>query len=110
MKINVIERKIVLSMREVKAAACYGSDMYYKVTLARKDNPDFEVIVNKNYQAHQNHGLTYEVMESEIRAFDEDGSLLEEFHMLRYSARTYGYVLKWYTAKMAYYKYVPEAV
>ena len=37
-------------------------------------------------------------------------SLLEEFHMLRYSARTYGYVLKWYTAKMAYYKYVPEAV
>ena len=48
MKINVVERKIVLSMREVKAAACYGSDMYYKVTLARKDNPDFEVIVNKN--------------------------------------------------------------
>ena len=110
MKSNVIERKIVLSMREVKAAACYGSDMYYKVTLARKDNPDFDVVVSKNYLAHQNHGLTYKVMESEIRAYDEDGSLLEEFQRLRYTSRSYGYVLKWYTAKMAYYKYVPEAV
>ncbi len=110
MKINVIERKIVLSMREVKAAACYGSDMYYKVSLAQKDYPGFDVVVNKNYRNNQSQGLTFEVMESEIRAYDEDGSLLEEFQMLRYTSRSYGYVLKWYTAKMAYYKYVPEAV
>ena len=110
MKINVIERKIVLSMREVKAASCYGSDMYYKVSLARKDYPGFDVVVNKNYRDNQTHGLTYDVMEAEIRAFDEDGTLLEEFFMLRYSAKSYGYVVKWYTTKMAYYKYVPEAV
>lgn len=64
--------------------------MYYKVTLARKDNPDFDVVVSKYYRANQSQGLTYEAMEAEIRA--------------------YGYVLKWYTAKMAYYKYTPEAM
>lgn len=110
MKINVVDRKIVISQRELKAASIYGSDMYYKITLARKDNPDFDIVVNKQYYAHHNQGLTYEVMEAEIRAFDEDGALLEEFHMLRYSSRAYGYVLKWYTAKMAYYKYTPEAM
>ena len=110
MKINVVDRKIVISKSELKAASIYGSDMYYKVTLARKDNPDFDVVVSKYYRANQAQGLTYEAMEAEIRTYDEDGSLLEEFHMLRYSSRAYGYVLKWYTAKMAYYKYTPEAM
>ena len=110
MKINVVERKIVLSQRELHAASYYGSDMYYKVSLARKDYPDFDVVVDKKYRTNQSLGLTFEVMESEIRAYDEDGSLLEEFQMLRYTSRSYGYVLKWYTAKMAYYKYVSEAV
>lgn len=110
MKINVIERKIVLSQRELEAASHYGSDMYYKVSLARKDNPDFDVVVDKKYRPNQSLGLTFEVMESEIRAYDEDGSLLEEFQMLRYTSRSYGFIVKWYTTKMAYYKYVPEAV
>ena len=50
MKINVVERKIILSQRELHAASYYGSDMYYKVSLARKDYPDFDVVVDKKYR------------------------------------------------------------
>ena len=55
MKINMFEREIILTKKEMTAASRYGSDAYKELQNARRDYPGYEVvIVNKTVKTQNN--------------------------------------------------------
>ena len=62
MKVNMFERTIVLTKKEMTAASRYGSDAYKELQNARRDNPGFEVVTvtrTVKTQRETYKGLTY---------------------------------------------------
>ena len=87
MKVNMFERKIVLTKKEMSAASRYGSDAYKELQNARRDNPGFQVIVATHKVKTQREtykGLTYEYMERYIDSHDDDErTIWAEYKMYR---------------------------
>ena len=86
MTINYSSRTILLTKKFAKAAEKFGSDEYKDFQEARRDNPTFKVVIVARKAADKKDsykGLTYEYMEKYIKAHDEDGSIMEEYKMLR---------------------------
>ena len=87
MKINLTERTIVLTKKEMTAASRYGSDAYKELQNARRDNPGFEIVtitrtVKTQRETHK--GLTYEYMERYIESHDDDKrTIWAEYKMYR---------------------------
>lgn len=87
MKVNMFERKIVLTKKEMTAASRYGSDAYKALQEARRDNPGYEVVivtrtVKKERETYK--GLTYEYMEQYIKTHDgEESSTWRDYHIYR---------------------------
>ena len=74
MKVNMFERTIVLTKKEMTAASRYGSDAYKELQNARRDNPGFEVVTISRVVKTQREtykGLTYEYMEKYIKSHDD---------------------------------------
>lgn len=87
MKINMFEREIVLTKKEMTAASRYGSDAYKELQNARRDYPGYEVvIVTKTVKTQREtyKGLTYEYMERYIESHDdEERTIWAEYKMYR---------------------------
>ena len=74
MKVNMFERTIVLTKKEMTDASRYGSDTYKELQNARRDNPSYEVVIvtrNVKTQRETYKGLTYEYMEKYIKSHDD---------------------------------------
>ena len=74
MKVNMFERTIVLTKKEMTAASRYGSDAYKELQNARRDNPGFEVVTvtrTVKTQRETYKGLTYAYMEKYIKTHDD---------------------------------------
>ena len=74
MKVNMFERTIVLTKKEMTAASRYGSDAYKELQNARRDNPGFEVVTvtrTVKTQRETYKGLTYAYMEKYIKSHDD---------------------------------------
>ena len=87
MKVNMFERTIVLTKKEMTAARHYGSDAYKKLQDARRDNPGYEVItVTKTVKTQREtyKGLTYAYMEKYIKTHDDaEKTIWTEYMMYR---------------------------
>ena len=87
MKINMFEREIVLTKKEMTAASRYGSDAYKELQNARRDYPGYEVvIVTKTVKTQREtyKGLTYEYMEKYIKTHDDEaGTIWREYKIFR---------------------------
>lgn len=87
MKVNMFERKIVLTKKEMTAASRYGSDAYKALLDARRDNPGYEVIIvtrTVKTQRETYKGLTYEYMEKYIKTHDDaEKTIWAEYMMYR---------------------------
>ena len=86
MKINMFEREIVLTKKEMTAASRYGSDAYKELQNARRDYPGYEVvIVTRTVKTEREtyKGLTYEYMEKYIKTHDEEGTIWREYMIFR---------------------------
>ena len=86
MKVNMFERKIVLTKKEMTAASRYGSDAYKELQNARHDNPGFEIVTitrTIKTQRETYKGLTYEYMEKYIKSHDEEGTIWREYQIYR---------------------------
>lgn len=82
--INTKARTIVITKKFEKAAGRFGSDEYKELREAKLDNPGFKVVVRTVKQKKETYkGLTYDYMEMYIEKHDEDGSIMEEYKMLR---------------------------
>ena len=87
MFINVKKNAIVLSKKEAKAAAKFGTTEYKQLQEARRDYPTFSVVtVTRKTTAKKNtfKGLTYEYMKKYIQTHDDEkGSNMAVFMELR---------------------------
>ena len=87
MKINMFERTIVLTKKEMNAASRYGSDAYKELQNARRDNPDYRVVtVTKTVKTQREtyKGLTYAYMEKYIKTHDDaEETIWAEYMMYR---------------------------
>lgn len=87
MRINLTERTIVLTKKEMTAASRYGSDAYKALQAARYDNPGYEVIVvtrTVKTQRETYKGLTYAYMEKYIKSHDDEKETIwAEYKMYR---------------------------
>ena len=87
MKINMFERTIVLTKKEMNAASRYGSVAYKELQNARRDNPDYRVVtVTKTVKTQREtyKGLTYAYMEKYIKTHDDaEKTIWTEYMMYR---------------------------
>ena len=87
MKVNMFERTIVLTKKEMTAASRYGSDAYMELQNARRDNPGFEVVTvtrTVKTQRETYKGLTYAYMEKYIKTHDDaEKTIWTEYMMYR---------------------------
>ena len=87
MKINMFERTIVLTKKEMNAASRYDSDAYKELQNARRDNPGFEVVTvtrTVKTQRETYKGLTYAYMEKYIKTHDDaEKTIWTEYMMYR---------------------------
>ena len=87
MKVNMFERTIVRTKKEMTAASRYGSDAYKELQNARRDNPGFEVVTvtrTVKTQRETYKGLTYAYMEKYIKTHDDaEKTIWTEYMMYR---------------------------
>ena len=85
--INSRNRTIELTTKKFAAAASrFKTDAYDELQAARRDYPDFRVVVksSRGKKNDRNKGLTFAYMERYIKAHDdENGSVMATFKMLR---------------------------
>ena len=83
--VNRKMRTLEITKKFDKASSRYGSDEYNELQNALAQNAGFKVVVktstSKKKETYK--GLNYEYMEKYIKAHDEDGSIMEEYKMLR---------------------------
>ncbi len=84
-KINRTKKTIEITKTFDKASSIYGTDEYNELQNARRDNPDYKVVIAKSTKkAAINKGLTYEYMEKYIVAHDDkENSKMGEYNELR---------------------------
>ena len=87
MTINFVSRSIEMTKKFAKAASRFGSDEYLNLQAARRDYPNYKVVIisrKSNIKTDSYKGLTYEYMESYIKTHDDsDKNIMAEYEMLR---------------------------
>ena len=85
--INHPNRTIEITSKKFAAAASrYGTEAYKKLQEARKDYPDYQVVIKSSHKAKADKmpRLPYSFMEEYINSHDdESGSIMAEFNNLR---------------------------
>ena len=87
MTINYTTHTIMMTKKFAKAAEKFGSEEYKNLQEARRDNPNFKIVVVSRKTTTKKDtykGLTYSYMETYIKAHDDDQhSIMAEYEMLR---------------------------
>ena len=87
MTINARSHSIEMTKKFAKAASKFGSEEYKQLQEARKDYPNYRVVVvsrNSSIKRDTYKGLTYEYMEMYIQKHDDAShSIMEEYLMMR---------------------------
>ena len=87
MTINYSSHTIQMTKKFAKAAEKFGSEEYNNLQEAKRDNPNFKIVVVSRKTATKKDtykGLTYEYMETYIKAHDNDQhSIMAQYEMLR---------------------------
>ena len=100
MKINFATKTIEITKSFASKATNYGPEEYRALLAATRDLPTFQVQVKATYRPCQSYskGLTFAAMESYISTADQDGSIMQDFLVLRQGCR-YIEVQKWFLTK-----------
>lgn len=106
-RFNRKTRTIEVTKSFDKAASRFGTEEYDALMQARKDHPDYRVVVKSAAKSHEHFkGLTYEFMEKYIASHDDDGENMAMFNDLRATseeaqrygaeAASYGEIKAWF--------------
>lgn len=97
MKIKFENKTIEISKAFANKASVYGSEEYHTLRAAVQDLPDFKVEIKTVPVPRQTYmkGMTYDYMEAYITSIDTDGSIREQFQLLR-QRHNYAVVKKWF--------------
>ena len=112
MTINYTNNTIEMTKNEAKAAGKYGSDKFNELHTLKAAEPTFRVVIVKSAAKRGDHfkGLTFEYMETYIKAHDTDCSIMAEFYELRgldtegnkvelAAAASYGEIKMWFLSQ-----------
>lgn len=87
MKINNRTNSIEMTAKFAKSAAKFGTEEYNNLQIARKDYPNYRVVIVSRKPAAKRDtykGLTYDYMEMYIQKHDDEKqSIMAEYKMLR---------------------------
>ena len=97
MKIKFEAKTIEVTKTFAEKAARFGTQEYCMMWEVLKDFPDFEVVVKAAPIRSQTYmkGLTYDFMASYIAGVDKDGSIMQDFEILR-QGRSYFEIKQWF--------------
>ena len=97
MKIKFENKTIEISKAFANKASVYGSEEYHTLRAVVQDLPDFKVVIKAVPVPRQTYmkGMTYDYMEAYIASIDTDGSIMEQFQLLR-QRYNYAVVKKWF--------------
>lgn len=102
MKINNRNNTIEMSKKFAAAASRYGTTEYMDLQSARRDYPNYKVVIKKTTAKKDScKGLTYDYMEKYIKSHDNSaGEMLSLYNEKRAaggtSFRAYGIIKKWF--------------
>ena len=106
--INAKANTIEMTKKFADSAKRFGTEAYKELQMARKDYPDFRVVIKEVATKKESYkGLTFKYMETYIKAHDDEkGSILAEFKNLRAESEeakemmaeslSYGEIKKWF--------------
>lgn len=110
-RINHKDNTIIVANKAAKKAEIYGTEEYALLQKARRDYPEFSVVIEdrKNFKRDTMKGLTYDFMRTYIEKHDPDGDIMNEYLMLLgeseiakelgAEAVSYGEMKSWFLSK-----------
>ena len=76
---------IVITKAFAKKASVYGTPAYKELAEAKRDNPNFKIIVKANNKSVTSaNKITLSMMENYIAKHDETGEIMAKFNSLRH--------------------------
>lgn len=85
-RVNRKMRTLEITKKFDKLASRYGTDEYKELQNALAENPGFKVVVRSTTSSKKREtykGLTFDYMEKYIEAHDNNGTIMEEFKIMR---------------------------
>ena len=100
MKIDFMEKTVLVTKSELSKASVYGSNEYYELLAIRKDLPDYQIVVKSASPRRTCFSSpTYEFMAAYLSSNENTASLYEEFLQLRRAGYNYNQIKKWFMEK-----------
>lgn len=101
MKINFMEKNILVTKNELSKASVYGSKEYHELLAIRKDLPDYQIVVKSAPPRRTCFSSpTYEFMATYLSSNENTASLYEEFLQLRQAGYNYNQIKKWFVSQI----------
>ena len=99
MNANLSKKVIEMSKSEAKKAGIPNSDEFNALNVLRAAYPTFRIEIKKSKSRDTMKGLTINYMKKYIEEHDADGSVKDEFALLREQMTPYGQMKVWFLEK-----------
>ena len=96
MKINFMEKSILVTKSTLDKASVYDSKEYHELLAITKELPDYQIVVKPATRRPTYFSPTYEFMAAYLSSNENTASLHEEFQQLRRSGYNYIQIRKWF--------------
>ena len=98
------KKAIVITKAFAKKAEVFDSVAYNELQRAKKDFPDFSIVVKANGGRDIYKGMDYDFMIGYIEKHDNAETIKEEFNKLRVSGLSFGEIRQWFITKYSVFK------
>lgn len=102
--INYKKNTIEITKSFEKKASAYGSEAYYELSEARKEFPNYRLVVKTTKSNNSFKGMDYDFMKEYISKHDDTEKLMEGFERLRANNLSYGEIKQWFVETYPVFK------
>lgn len=97
--INFKNETLEITKSFERKACAYGSSEYIELANARKDFPNFKIVVKTPKSSNNFKGMNYDFMRTYIESHDNSEIKLKEFDKLIDNRLTYGEIKQWFISE-----------
>ena len=107
--VNYTKNTLEITKSFEKKARAYGSDAYNELTAARKEFPNYRIVVKTSKSNNSLKGMDYDFMREYISKHDNadnagEGKHMAEFEKLCASDLSYGEIKQWFVETYPVFK------
>ena len=102
--INYKKNTIEITKSFEKKASAYGSDAYYELSEARKEFPNYRLIVKTTKSNNSFKGMDYDFMMEYISKHENAEERLAQLKELRSKSLSYGEIKQWFVETYPVFK------